>query len=152
MPVKGALKPSVKPSEIHISDVEILHAELKSVLGFDPELIESYEVQSDLDMAFNLVDKMTKAELKLSINSVSAADTDQEEASAHFHLVFLFHVENLDELTEVMDDDTITLKGGLGNAISSITYSTSRGILLTRFQGTALRKFILPVVDPNDLV
>jgi hypothetical protein len=44
------------------------------------------------------------------------------------------------------------LHPSLGNALASITYSTSRGILMTRFQGTALSDFILPVINPNNLL
>jgi hypothetical protein len=46
----------------------------------------------------------------------------------------------------------INLLGGLGNALASITYSTTRGILMTGFQGTALCNFILPVKDPDELL
>ncbi|MNY64312.1 hypothetical protein D3C86_2014030 [compost metagenome] len=49
-------------------------------------------------------------------------------------------------------DETITIHPALGNALASITYSTSRGILMTRFQGTVLSDFILPVIDPNSLL
>ncbi|GAO27720.1 hypothetical protein JCM15548_14569 [Geofilum rubicundum JCM 15548] len=40
----------------------------------------------------------------------------------------------------------------LGNALSSVTYSTSRGILLTKMQGTALQNFVLPIINPNKLL
>jgi hypothetical protein len=40
----------------------------------------------------------------------------------------------------------------LGNALSAITYSTARGILLTRLQGTAFQDFILPIINPNNLL
>ena len=152
MPAKKLPAAKLDPSKIHIADVEILHAELNSTLGFDPDLIEKYEVENNLDLAFNLDEGMTKAELKLSIQSISQVGSNQQEITAEFHLVFLFHVENLKELTVVSTDNTLNLKGGLGNAISSITYSTSRGILLTRFQGTSFSKFILPIIDPNNLL
>jgi hypothetical protein len=46
----------------------------------------------------------------------------------------------------------LEIHSGLANAIASISYSTARGIILSRFQGTALREFILPVIDPNSLL
>ena len=49
-------------------------------------------------------------------------------------------------------NDSIELDPGLGNALSSITYSTARGVLLTRLQGTALQNFVLPVINPNKLL
>ncbi len=69
-----------------------------------------------------------------------------------FHFVYVFHVENLQELAIPDENKGISLNGGLGNALASITYSTSRGILLTRLKGTGLENFILPVIDPNSLL
>ena len=51
-----------------------------------------------------------------------------------------------------LKEEEITIDANLGNALASISYATSRGILMTRFQGTALEDFILPVIDPNDLL
>jgi len=48
-------------------------------------------------------------------------------------------------------DHNFTLRS-LANAIASISYSTARGIIVSRFQGTALCDFILPVISPNDLL
>ena len=73
------------------------------------------------------------------------------EATCNYHFVFLFHVEDLREHTLVGDDKSVDWNPFLANAIASITYSTSRGILISRFQGTVMKDFILPVVDPNSL-
>lgn len=77
--------------------------------------------------------------------------TDVKEATGSFHLVFIFKVENLDELIQ-QTKSTIKLDPDFGNALAAITYSTSRGILLTRLQGTAFQNFILPVINPNKLL
>ena len=77
---------------------------------------------------------------------------DGEEAIGAFSFVFVFHVDNIEELTKLEEDNTVTISPALGNALAAITYSTSRGILMTRFQGTALNNFILPVINPNKLI
>lgn len=140
------------PKKIHLLDMRILHAEVISPLEFEMEQIRSYDLNKDFDMSFNLEDKIIKAEFTIDIETVSKKNTNSEEALADFSFVYIFHVENLEELAIVQDDESIDLKGGLGNAIASITYSTSRGILMTRFQGTCLADFILPVINPNDLL
>jgi hypothetical protein len=67
-------------------------------------------------------------------------------------LVYIYHVENLEELVKPAKNHLIDLNPALGNALSSITYSTSRGILLARVQGTALQNFVLPIINPNKLL
>jgi hypothetical protein len=61
-------------------------------------------------------------------------------------------VENMEELLEADEKNKISYDAALGNAIASIVYSTSRGILMSRFQGTVFADFILPVIDPNQLL
>ena len=60
--------------------------------------------------------------------------------------------ENLEELASSKKNKRLHLNPALTNAISSVTYSTSRGILLTRLQGTALQNFVLPIINPNNLL
>lgn len=67
--------------------------------------------------------------------------------------MYLIKVDNLEELAPLNKNQAaVELHSTLANAVASISYSTSRGILLTRLQGTALQKFILPVIDPMSLL
>jgi hypothetical protein len=60
---------------------------------------------------------------------------------------------NLSDLVKIIDKtEQLEVNNGLANALASMTYSTSRGVLLTRLQRTALEAFILPVIDPNELL
>ena len=102
-------------------------------------------------MGFNLEDKLVRADFSVHVETKSNEDTI-EEAVGNFSFVYVFYVDNIEELTTLEKDETITIHPALGNALASITYSTSRGILMTRFQGTVLSDFILPVINPNDLL
>jgi hypothetical protein len=102
-------------------------------------------------LGFNLDDKLVKADFSINVETKSK-QADIEEAVGTFSFVYVFYVENIEELTTLEKDQTVTLHPSLGNALASITYSTSRGILMSRFQGTALSDFILPVINPNNLL
>jgi hypothetical protein len=67
-------------------------------------------------------------------------------------LIFIYRIENLEELAFPEKNKRLHLNPALTNALSSVTYSTSRGILLTRLQGTALQHFVLPIINPNNLL
>ena len=138
-------------NKIHLVRIEILKCNIDTPFEISVERIKGYEFKMDFDLGFNLEDKLIKADFKLSI--VSKSDTTNfEEATGEFLFTFIFNVENLNELASVNKKKHITLDGKLGNAIASITYSTTRGILFTRLKGTSLEGFILPIIDPNELL
>jgi len=102
-------------------------------------------------LGFNLEDTLVKADFKVEIAMKSEGE-NEEESKGTFHFVYIFHVENLEELAIPDKNYQIELNGGLGNALASITYSTTRGILFARLKGTSLENFVLPVIDPNNLL
>ena len=66
-----------------------------------------------------------------------------------------FKVENLIDFldkVETEDKPRYNIDGGLGSTLVSIAYSTVRGIIFTRTQGTSLGSVILPVIDPKKLM
>lgn len=92
-------------------------------------------------MGFNLDDKLAKADFTISVKTDSKGE-NEVEATGNFHLIFIYRIENLEELATPKKNKRLNLHPGLANALSSVTYSTSRGILLTHLQGTALQKFV----------
>lgn len=143
---------TMDPEKIQIASFRIIRAQINSPFEFDNNKIEGHNYDCKLDLGFNLQDKLIKADLSVSVETKSLDGTDQDEAAGAFGFTYVFHIENIEELTSLDKDDTVIMHPALGNAIASIAYSTSRGILLTRFQGTALSNFILPVINPNDLL
>lgn len=137
-------------SKLRLFQYEIIHASIKSSLEFDPYLVESHEFNVNLDLNFDETNKVVLAKLDFTISTKSSKEVT--EAKGAFELVFAFHVENLEELIERDEKGVLVVNAGLSNAIASVSYSTARGILLTRFQGTALSGFILPIVNPNELL
>ncbi len=143
---------NVIPDKIHLVGFRIIHAEMKSPFEFDIYEIGSFENDVKFDMFFNLEDAMVKADFDVTIKTLSKENTNSDEATAEFSFVYIFHVENFSDLAKVMDDDSLDIHVGLSTALASIVYSTSRGVLMTRFQGTALADFILPIIDPQKLI
>lgn len=137
-------------SKVLIIDYKIIKGQVDSPSEFDIENIKGHRLTNNLQMSFNLNDKLIKADFTVDIITDSN-ETVEEEAKANFHFVYVFKIENLEDLSK-QENEIVHLDPFLANAVASITYSTSRGILLTRLQGTALQKFILPVIDANKLL
>lgn len=141
----------LEPEKIQIATFKITKGQINSPFEFDVTKVEGHSYNLELNLGFNLQDKLIKADFSVSVETKSN-EKNTEEASGAFSFSYVFKVENIDELTSLEKEETVMMHPALGNAIASIAYSTSRGILLTRFQGTALSSFILPVINPNDLL
>ncbi|MFV8271558.1 hypothetical protein ACNQGP_16705 [Flavobacterium sp. GT2N3] len=141
----------LQPEKIEIVDFKIIKGQINSPFDFENEKVAGHTFNVDFELGFNLEDKLVKADFSVHVETKSDEDTT-EEAVGNFSFVYVFYVDNIEELTTLKKDETITIHPALGNALASITYSTSRGILMTRFQGTVLSDFILPVINPNDLL
>lgn len=141
----------LKPEKIEIVDFKIIKGQINSPFDFEIEKVEGHTFNVDFELGFNLDDKLIKASFSISVETKSK-QKNVEEATGAFNFDYVFYVDNIEELTKLEKDEVVSLHPALGNALASITYSTSRGILMTRFQGTALRNFILPVINPNDLL
>lgn len=139
-------------NKIKLLSVDVVKAQLDSPFEYDRSLVLHFDAETFFDLSFGIDEALVKAELIVAVNTVSEIPQECGECAANYSIVFFFHVENFSELYEINAKNILELKGGLGNALASISYSTARGILLTRLQGTAFSEFILPVIDPNALL
>ncbi|MBL0072107.1 MAG: hypothetical protein IPP34_09975 [Bacteroidetes bacterium] len=63
-----------------------------------------------------------KADLKINIITHSKGQVFNE-AKSNFHIVFVYHVDNLEELLTINPETNhMTVDGGLSNAIASISF------------------------------
>lgn len=141
----------LKPEKIEIVKFKIIKGQINSPFDFEEDKVEGHSYNVNFELGFNIPDKLIKADFSVNVETKSNKES-AEEAMGTFSFVYVFRVDNIEELTKSEKDNTVSISPALGNALASITYSTSRGILMTRFQGTALSNFILPVINPNELL
>lgn len=143
---------SLDVRQMELIEFQLIKGAIESPFEFNLDKVDGHEFGVNFNMGFNLEDGLLKADFEVNITTKS--NIEQEEAHGQFTFAFIFRINNLNTLVsfEEYDEHTPIVDGHLANAIASVTYSTSRGILLTRFQGTALRNFMLPIINPNDLL
>lgn len=141
----------IDPEKITLVDFKMIKGQVDTPENFDISKVVGHQLDKSFQLGFNLEDKMAKADFTVSIKTDSRGE-NESEATGSFHLIFIYRVENLEYLATPVKNNRLNLNPGLANALSSVTYSTSRGILLTRLQGTALQNFILPIINPNKLL
>jgi hypothetical protein len=139
------------PEKISLIDFKMIKAQVDTPENFDISKVVGHQLDNSLQLGFNLDDKLAKADFTISVKTDSKGE-NESEATGNFHLIFIYRIENLEELAKTEKNKRLNLNPGLANALSSVTYSTSRGILLTRLQGTALQNFVLPIINPNNLL
>lgn len=137
------------PDKLHLLRVDIVKGLIENPLELKEDQIDGYEFGMGYFSGFNLEEQLVKTELEINISTRSSSECPK--AKGLFRLAFHFKIENFNDLVQ-QKKDGLEVSSALGNALASISYSTSRGILLTRFQGTILKDFILPVIDPNILL
>lgn len=136
---------------IKILGWKLLLEQINSPLDFDTSLISWHGFHVDMNLDIDPDDDILKADLRIEVITESEGD-NMEEAQAVFHILYFIRVEDIADHTISREAEKIVLHNDLGNYIAAITYSTSRGILLSRVVGTALKDFILPVIDTDPLL
>jgi hypothetical protein len=139
----------IQPEKIIMREFRLVKGQIDSPFDFKVGDIKSFDFKVDFNASFNLEEGLIKADFAIDVKTIS--NEAVTEAFCNYHFVFLFYLENLKEHAQLLEDGNIDWNPYLANAIASISYSTSRGILIARFQGTVMKDFILPVVDPNAL-
>ena|SRR5690606_5753984 len=139
------------PEKIALIEFKMIKGQVDTPENFDISKVVGHQLDNSLQLGFNHDDKLAKADFTISVKTDSKGE-NEVEATGNFHLIFIYRIENLEELATPKKNKRLNLHPGLANALSSVTYSTSRGILLTRLQGTALQKFALPIIYPNKLL
>lgn len=125
------------PEKIALIEFKMIKGQVDTPENFDISKVVGHQLGNSLQLGFNLDDKLAKADFTISVKTDSKGE-NEVEATGNFHLIFIYRIENLEELATPKKNKRWNLHPGLANALSSVTYSTSRGILLTHLQGTAL--------------
>jgi len=139
------------PEKITLFDIRVTSESIRTTERFDSVKELNYKVENSLRLGFNLEDKLARAMLEIEVEAVDP-EGESGEVTAAFEMIFMYRIDNLQDLVTVGKKEKLTLDPGLGNALSTVTYSTARGLLFARTQGTALQQFILPVIKPANLI
>jgi hypothetical protein len=138
------------PEKLSITEFKFIKEYMETPEDFIEDKVKGHLLENTLQLAFNLKEKLVKVDFKIEIKTQSNGENTQESWGV-FHFIFIYSVENLDELAKP-NNHLLDIHPALNNALTSITYSTSRGVLLIKLQGTSLQNFVLPVINPNKLL
>lgn len=104
----------------------------------------------DISFGFNSGINRKASKARIIFNcQLQAEDVNKKPlpVNGKFDISYIFKVENLEELI-IEREGKFDVNMDLILALTNIAYSTSRGVIFTRSQGTILNQVILPIL-PN---
>ncbi len=137
-------------TKLHIVQFKILKGSIENEEALDSSKLE-FAFNVSYSSGFNVPEKLAKCDVTLDISGKLPL-SENVSASAEFKFSSIFFIEQLEELTSKNKKGVTLINKELGAILAGINYSTMRGVLLTRLQGTSLQEFILPVIDPFQLL
>ncbi len=152
----------IKPEKIHMLAATVLKT---SILPAQ-EYLEKREEPDNIAVGYSQESRFDFDEgivlIILDIKLIGKDNDDKEIGlEGEYSIEFVFKIENFDkfiiEHKETIEDKEVSTKqvdGVLGSTLMGIVYSTARGIILERTQGTPFQNsgVLIPVINPNDLL
>ena len=119
------------PQWLSIIQFNLLSQNSNTPPNFDSMKIQSFETNSQIRIGTNVEKKL---------------------ASANFHFSLIYKIENMDSLVQEDEKKIVILDSSLAGSFAAVSYSTTRGFLITHLKSTLFKDFILPVIDANKLL
>ena len=148
-----AKKKVFDPEEIHLINV----GGFKSIIdvGFDvnelSEKFHAYHFCFAQKTALNIKEGAARIRLNTTIVARDEKKIDLD-AKCEFELEFHFFIEDFASYFTHKKDEVPQIDENLGFSMLAISYSTARGIIYSKTQGSVLSGIILPVIDPKNLM
>lgn len=132
--------------KLHFISFKTIEENISVPEFFDENLISEFETNNKVDLAFSIEEKLIRTQFDIEVATIS---DNEVEAKTNLKFVFLFKCDNMNELAKAQQKGTAEIDASLGFAVSAISHSTARGILLVKLSDTVFADFILPIVKPK---
>ncbi len=144
----------IYPEKIHLLSVRVIKGNIDVGDDFEEGQLASFNIEFDSKEGFGLDDKLVRIVFTTRITAVNE-ENGVLPLTAEFSLEFIFKIDNLTDYISRFDEEikNINVHYALGHTLLGIVYSTARGIILTRTQGTVVQEgILLPVIDTSILL
>lgn len=135
---------------IHLLKVRTIAGFINQSDDIDEDDISGFESNFSFSTAYSIESKRIKNILEVKIQAIGKEKKIELEAG--YTLEFVFKIDNFEDLSKIQDDGTVKISVHLAATLAGICYSTLRGIVLEKTQGTLLNTVILPVINPYSLL
>jgi hypothetical protein len=137
---------------VSLDEITINNATLENSSGQPSIDLSTLDIKFgyELNPAISLRSKHVQIPADFAVRATRKG-SDRTEITSRYSIVFLFAVQNLAQLAIPEERVGLTVDDDMLSSLLNITYSTSRGILYTRYLGTPFQGLILPVIPTTEL-
>jgi hypothetical protein len=123
------------------------------ILKFNLSEIEDLDVDNDrilltINLAGDFDKEKSRVQIITEVKISKEISEDNKIEIAELKVKTIFGIQNVDILD---DEGKVLLPKNLLNQFNAISVSTTRGILFSKFQGTNIDNFIIPLIDKQQL-
>lgn len=146
-------KTVIDPKDISIISIKVISGNIASDEDIDTNIVTSFNTAFEVQTGLNLDQGAIRILIKIILVGIDSNDK-QVDISGKYTIEFIFRIVKLESYVISRDEEKqeLTMDDVLASTLMAIVYSTSRGIVLTRTQGTVLDGVVLPVIDPLQLL
>lgn len=144
----------IDPDRIQLLDVKTVKGNIDVGDNLDESLVVGFTTDFDVSSMFRIEEQLVRFLFTARFNGFSK-DDESLPLNTEFTFDFLFRIEGLEEYIIQVDKekDQASVSSTLGHTLVAIIYSTARGIILTRTQGTIIKDgILLPVINTQKLL
>ena len=143
----------VIPDKIHLVDLKVFKSNLETTDEFlnNPVKPVGFKLGFSQRTGFDFNNNYVRVGINILLQGMKS-ENEIIGVKAEYGFDFKYFVDNLKDFIINGNDEKKTVSGKLGVTLISIAYSTVRGIVLERTQGTYLNGIILPIIDPRELL
>lgn len=146
-------KMTVQAENIHLQYIKVVSGAINANPDLDVTQIKAFDISFETESGTNLEANITRIIFKVELTGIDQ-NNKPLDINAQYAIDFAFQIDDLTNYLVFKNEKTgeTTLDGNLGTTLMAIVYSTTRGIVLTRTQGTILDGVILPILNPANLL
>lgn len=147
-------KSNINPELIHLIGVRVMKAHMQVTDEFmeNPKEVPSFKLGSKSETGFNVEENYLRFRLFIKLEGQNEVNSTLG-IEGEYIIEFQYIVDNMrDFISYEENKEDYTVDSQLGATIAGISYSTARGIVLERTNGTYFNGVILPVLNPRELL
>ncbi len=138
----------IDADQIHILTVRTLQGSIDCDDAIDSSDVATHGFSFQMENAVDIDRLMVAFKLKVEIQAFSKTNKQLPAKGSYTHEI-VFKVDNIADFTSAEEK---LLRADMASVLVGIVYSTIRGIIFTRTQGTPLNTVILPIIPPLRLM
>jgi hypothetical protein len=145
-------KSNIDSTRINLRSIRLLESQFSTSDQFLKNQVTPTRIDAQIGHETRVNPDSNFLGIRLNIKLNALDDNDQDLGlKAQYLIQFGYTIVNLKELVQT-DAEELNIDPQLHTTIISISYSTARGIILERTQGSYFNGVLLPILNPSDII